>query len=175
MRRILILWTGFGLFIMTTCAQPKGGLYGFSTTISKGLIPTRNIVTNNGTLSMGMAYMPSDRMCLRAELGFLSQKDTSGTTNSEFTFGMSSWYYLQTSESVSTFLGGTIGFGSETDADGKGTSLLDLEGYFGAEYWFSQRFAWFGHIGLAYASYTVAEKKASDIFTSASTGVSWYF
>jgi hypothetical protein len=85
------------------------------------------------------------------------------------------WYYLQTSESISTFLGGALGLGSATEPTGKGISMLSLQGFFGAEYWFSKRFAWFGHMGVVYASYTIAEKKALDVFTSASTGVTWYF
>ena len=85
------------------------------------------------------------------------------------------WYYLHTAENVSTFLGGALGFGSANDAAGNGTSLLNLSGFFGAEYWFSPHFSCFGHIGLVYASYKITEKPASDVFTSATTGLTWYF
>jgi hypothetical protein len=156
-------------------AQPKKGIYGVTTTLSKGFISSANISSNTGSFNIGMAYMPSDRINLKGELGFRSQKDTSGTKNSEFTFTGNVWYYLQTSESVSTFLGGALGFGSATDVAGKGTSLLSLSGYYGAEYWFSPRFSWFGHFGIVYASYKIAQKPASDIYTSATTGVTWYF
>jgi len=156
-------------------SQPKKGMYGITTAISKGFMKSQNISSNAGSLNIGMAYMSSDQVSIRCELGFLSQKDTSGAKNSEFTFTGSLWYYLRTTENVSTFLGGAIGFGSASVASGDGTSLFNLSGYFGAEYWIGPRFAWFGHIGLVYASYTVAKKPASDVFTSATTGLTWYF
>jgi hypothetical protein len=169
------------IFLITTPlhSQPKKGMYGLTTTIAKGFIASHDITTMggvlNGSLNIGMAYMPSDKFSLRGELGFRSQKDTNNTKNSEFTFTGNLWYYLQTSESVSTFLGGGIGFGSANTASGDGTNLLSLSGYFGAEYWFSPHFSCFGHIGIVYASYSVATKPASDIFTSATTGLTWYF
>ncbi len=174
-KKILGILIVLGSVIASTLyAQPQKGIYGITTTISKGFI-SKNISTSSGSLNLGMAYMPTDRINLRGELGFRSQKDTSNSTSSEFTFTANCWYYLQTTENVSTFLGGAVGFGSATDVAGKGTSLLNLGGYFGAEYWFSQRFSWFGHFGIIYASYKIATKPASDIFTSATTGVTWYF
>jgi hypothetical protein len=85
------------------------------------------------------------------------------------------WYYLHTAENISTFLGGSLGFGSANDAAGNGTSLLNISGFFGAEYWFSPHFSCFGHVGLVYASYKITEKPASDVYTSATTGLNWYF
>jgi hypothetical protein len=149
-------------------------MYGITAAISKGFESSQNISTNTGSLNIGMAYMPSDQLSLRGELGFRSYKDTSGDRSSEFTFTANMWYYLHTAESVSTFLGGALGFGSASDAAGNGTSLLSLSGFFGAEYWFSSHFSWYGHIGIIYASYTVAERPASDFFTSATTGLTWY-
>jgi len=156
-------------------SQPKKGLYGITMAISKGFIHSNNISTNSGSLNIGFAYFPSDRISVRCDVGFRAQKDTSEAKTSEFTFTGNMWYYLQTSENVSTFLGGALGFGSATDAAGKGSSLMSLQGFFGAEYWLSQHFSWFGHIGLVYASYTISERPASDVFTSASTGLTWYF
>jgi hypothetical protein len=156
-------------------SQPKKGMYGITTTISKGFVSSTNISTNNGSLNIGMAYMPSDQISIRSDLGFRSQTDTSGTKNSEFTFTGNVWYYLHTTENVSTFLGAALGFGSETDVAGIGTSLVSISGFFGAEYWFSPHFSCFGHIGLVSASYKIAEKPSSDVFTSAATGLTWYF
>ena len=153
------------LSITPLLSQPKEGMKGITTTIYEGFVNSQdaNISTNTGSLNIGMAYMPSNRINLRGELGFRSQKDTSGAKNSEFTFTVYMWYYLQTSESVSTFLGGGLGFGSANTASGNGTSLLNLNGFFGAEYWFSPHFSWFGHIGLVYSSYSIAEKPAWDV------------
>jgi hypothetical protein len=159
----------------TVFSQPKKGMYGLTTTISKGFVSSQNISTNAGSLNIGMSYLPSDEISLRGELGFRSQNDTSKAKNSEFTFTGNVWYYLQTSENVSTFLGGGVGFGSANAASGDGTSLLSISGFFGAEYWFSPHFSCFGHIGLVYASYSVATQPASDIYTSATTGLTWYF
>lgn len=165
------------VIVLTTqvFSQPIKGMYGITTTISKGFVSSSNISTNNGSLNIGMAYMPSDRISVRAELGFRSQTDTSTAKNSEFTFTGNVWYYLSTAESISTFLGGALGFGSSTDIAGNGTSLVSVSGFFGAEYWFSPHFSCFGHIGFVSASYKIAEKPASDFFTSASTGLTWYF
>jgi hypothetical protein len=163
------------LLTSLTYSQPKKGMYGITTAISKGFIQSNNISTNSGSLNIGLAYLPSDRISIRGELGFRSQKDTSEAKTSEFTFTGNVWYYLGTSENVSTFLGGALGFGSATDVTGIGNSLMSLQGFFGADYWLSPRFSWFGHIGIVYASYTIAERPASDIFTSACTGLTWYF
>jgi hypothetical protein len=167
----------FMFFAATTSllSQPMKGMYGISTTISRGFVVSQNISQNGPSLNIGMSYMPSDQINLKGEIGFCSQKDTSGAKNSEFTFTGHLWYYLQTSQNVSTFLGGSIGFGSVNTASGDGTTMLNLSGFFGAEYWFSPHFSCFGHIGLVYASYTIATKPASDIFTSATTGLTWYF
>ncbi|MGD1044959.1 MAG: hypothetical protein ABR936_06480 [Bacteroidota bacterium] len=61
-------------------------MYGITTTISQGFVSLSNISTNNGSLNIGMAYMPSNRIGVRSDLGFRSQTDTSGVKNSEFTF-----------------------------------------------------------------------------------------
>lgn len=172
---VLFIITVTFLSTSSLFSQPQKGLFGISVTLAQGFIKSQNISTNSGSLGIGMAYQPSDRISLRGDIGFLFQKDTSGAKNSEFTFTGNVWYYLRTTENVSTFLGGALGFGSANAVSGKGTSLITLSGFFGAEYWFSQRFSWFGHIGLVYASYSVAEKPASDVFTSASTGLTWYF
>ena len=156
-------------------SQPRKGLYGITTTISKGFISSHRVVTNNGSLNVGFAYLPSNSISLRCELGFRSQKDTSQATSSEFTFTTNAWYYLNNLENVTTFIGGALGFGSASDGVGIGTSLLSLSGFFGVEYWISSQFSCFGHIGLVYASYSVAQRPASDIFTSATSGLTWYF
>jgi hypothetical protein len=156
-------------------SQPQKGLAGISVTLAQGFVSSQNISTSSGTLSIGMAYLPTDRIGVRGDIGFLSQKDTSGSRRSEFSFTGNVWYYLRTAESLSTFLGGSLGIGSATTTSGKGISQVSVGGYFGAEYWFGQRFSWSGHIGLVYASYSVAERPASDIFTSAATSVTWYF
>jgi hypothetical protein len=156
-------------------SQPKKGMYGITAAISKGFESTQNIRTNNGSMGIGVSFMPAENLNLRGELGFRTHKDTSGGKESEFTFSGNLWYYLQTSESVSTFLGGGIGFGSSTDAGGRGTSLASFSAYFGGEYWVSPHFSCFGHIGVVYLAYTVAERPASDVFTSATIGLNWYF
>lgn len=172
----LVFIAVFYLLISTSLlAQPKAGLYGISTTISKGFIVSQDIAQNGPSLNIGMSYMPSDQLNLKGEVGFFSQKDTSGAKNSEYTFSAQLWYYLQSSDQVSTFLGGSIGFGSVNTASGDGITLIDFSGFFGAEYWFSPHFSCFGNIGVVYASYTVATKPASDVFTSATTGLTWYF
>jgi hypothetical protein len=171
--RTLFLLTIF--FCVVTVAQPKKGLFGITTTLSNGFLTDNGINTTTGALNLGMAYMPTDRFALHGALGFRSQKDTLGNTNSEFSFSANGWYYLHTAESVSTFLGAGLGFGSATQPSGTGISLVSVTGFFGAEYWFSPRFSWFGHLGIVYASYSIASKPATDVFTSATTGVAWYF
>ncbi len=173
MRLFVIIFLGLSL-ISTLHSQAKKGMYGITTTISKGFGTSQNISTNTGSLNIGMAYMPSDQLNLRGELGFRSQSDTSGRNSSEFTFTASLWYYLQNAESLSTFIGGSLGFGSASDISGNATSLVDLGAFFGAEYWFSQHFSCFGHIGITYANYKVLSKPATDTFTSAETGLTWY-
>lgn len=156
-------------------SQPKKGLYGITTTISKGFIPSNNISTNNGSLNLGFTYLPSNKINLRCELGFRSQTDTAEAKSSEFTFTSNIWYYLATYENVATFAGGALGFGSAVDGAGISSSLFDLSGFFGVEYWIGSHFSCFGHIGFVYASYKIAQRPATDIFTSATSGLTWYF
>ena len=168
-------------FIITTplLSQPKKGMYGITTTIAKGFIASHNITTIggilNGSLNIGMAYMPSDRFSLRGELGFRSQKDTNSTKNSEFTFTGNLWYYLQTSESVSTFLGGAIGFGSANSASGDGTNLLSLSGFLELNTGLVLTSLVLVILDLFIPRIQLQTKPASDIFTSATTGLTWYF
>lgn len=154
-------------------SQPKKGMYGITVAISKGFESTQNISTNTGSLNIGMAYMPSDKLSLRGELGFRSYKDTTGARSSEFTFTANMWYCSYNRK------------------------CLDIPGRC-SRFWFCQRCCrkrnqpfkprwifWsrilvqsqlflYGHIGIVYASYTVAERPASDVFTSATTGLTWY-
>lgn len=73
-------------FSVAALAQPHKGLFGVTTTLSNGFITENGINTTTGALSLGMAYMPSDRIALHGDLWFRSQKDTRETPIRNFVF-----------------------------------------------------------------------------------------
>jgi len=155
-------------------AQPKKGSYGLTASLSTGYEGPSGIRTVAGPLHAGFAYSASDRMSLRGTIGFRSNRDTSGQTDSEFYVGAALWHYLNASEQVTSFVGGGIAFGSASHPNGSTTSLVAFQAFFGAEYWFSQCFAWHCHTGLGVGLNSVNGKSASDIYLTATTGMTWY-
>ncbi len=125
-------------------------------------------------LQAGMVYCLNERMALHATIGFRTHSDTSGSSDSEFSVGGDMWYYLRTEEQLSTLAGGGIAFGSAGHPDGTTTSLIALRGYFGAEYAFSQHFAWSVRTGLGVVLGSLSGKSSTDIFLSATTGLTWF-
>lgn len=172
--RLIFLFLFFLLIVASALSQPKKNMYGISAAISEGFLTSHNIYMNGPSLNIGVAYIFSDQLSLRGDLGFRSQKDTSGDKSSEFTFTANLWYYLHTIDNLSTFIGGSLGLGSASDYNGSGTSILSLGGFLGGEYWISSKFSCFGHIGIIYASYVVTDKSAWDLYSSAAVGLTWY-
>ena len=168
-----LFYVGFVLPVVVF-AQPRKGDYGISTTISKGFIESHDISTYASSMNIGVLYLVSDQVSLRGEVGFRAQKDTSGNKSSEFLFTADLWYYLHTTENLSTFIGGLFGIGSASDYAGKGTGALSLGAFLGGEYWLSKKFSCFSDIGIMYTYYSVSEKSSWDLYSSATIGLNWY-
>ena len=123
-----------------------------------------------GSPTLGIAYCLQPNLRLGVDLGFVSSK-TPADSSSSFSVGVTPWYYLGTSDNVSAFVGGMIGLTSRSN--GASQSGFVLEGHFGAEYWFSQKFSWNGYIAIGLASYS--GDGGSQFGTSTSTGLTWFF
>jgi len=84
-------------------AQPKKGLIGIAINLTKGFLVSQDISTPQAPFTLGFIYLPSDKLHLEGDIGLRVQKDTSGSTSSEFVFGSNIWYVIQNYEELSTF------------------------------------------------------------------------
>ncbi len=155
-------------------AQLKPGSFGLTADLSTGFQGPSEIRTLAGPLHAGVAYSLNEKTSVRATIGFRTHADTSGNSESEFSVGGDLWYYLTDADQMSTFAGGGFAFGSASQPSGATTSVIGLRGFFGAEYWFSRRFAWHVHTGLDVVLSSLSGKSSSDLFLAASTGLTWY-
>lgn len=154
-------------------AQPQKGLYGVSINLTNVFFTSQHIVTPAGPYTVGIIYLPSEIVRLRADVGFRSQKDEQGNKESEFAFTANVWRYFTTEEGVTPFLGGSLIIGSASTT--KTTGLVGVGAGGGAEYWVNKRFSLYGQLNLIYGHYSTNGKSAEDIYTSATAGVCWYF
>lgn len=123
-----------------------------------------------GSPSLGIAYCIQQNLRIGIDLGFTSSK-TPADTSTTFSVGITPWYYFGMVENVSAFAGGMIAFSSKSN--GSSQSGFELAGHFGAEYWFSQKFAWNAYLALGFTSYSGTG--GSQFGTSTSTGLTWFF
>jgi len=154
-------WRGIVLSLLlassTVHSQLKEGAWGIKADLG-------------GSTNLGIAYCLQPNLRLGLEIGFTSS-NTPVDSSSSFTFGLAPWYYLGSSEGISAFVGGMLGLTSISN--GTSTSGFTLEGHFGAEYWFTQKFSWNGHLGLGLTSYSGGGGSRFGTFTS--TGLTWSF
>lgn len=163
----------FGLVTLPANAQPQKGLYGVSINLTNGFFTSQKIVTPAGPYTVGVIYLPSEILRLRADIGFRSQKDINGNKESEFAFTANVWRYFATEENVTPFLGGAVIIGSASATTTSGLLGIGVGG--GAEYWVAKRFSVYGQLNFIYGHYSVSGKSAEDFYTSATAGVCWYF
>lgn len=147
-------------FAYPTASQLKKGSLGLTTSILE-------------SPNLGMAYAASENMRLAVFLGFSSSKDSIGRT-STFHVGTSLWRYMSASDGLATFAGGSIGVDTRSTPDVTSSSL-GITGLYGAEYWFSPQFSAHGLLQLHFVTGKDAGASISTFFTSAQTGVTWYF
>jgi hypothetical protein len=93
--------------------------------------------------NLGLAYAASENTRIAASVGFSFAHDSSGNS-STYHFGLSMWHYVLTTESISNFLGGAVGFDAQSNPVGTSSSV-DLAALYGAECWFSTGFALHGN------------------------------
>ena len=123
--------------------------------------------------NLGLAYATSENTRIAASVGFSFAHDSSGNS-STYHFGLSMWRYVLNTESISNFLGGAVGFDARSNPVGTSSSV-DLAGLYGAEYWFSRRFALHGTLQIHFNTGKIIGSNISRVFTSAETGLTWYF
>lgn len=113
--------------------------------------------------NLGIAYCRQPDIRLGVDLGF-SSSQKGVDSSSRFFVGITPWCYLGSSENVSAFAGGLIGLSSLSN--GGSQSGFTLEGHFGAEYWFSQKFSWNGYMAVDLTSYSGGNGSQFGTFTS---------
>jgi hypothetical protein len=123
--------------------------------------------------NLGLAYAASENTRITASVGFNFAHDSSGNS-STYHFGLSMWRYVLNTESISNFLGGAVGFDAQSNPVGTSSSV-DLAALYGAEYWFSTRFALHGTLQIHFDTGKFIGLSVSRVFTSAETGLTWYF
>lgn len=143
--------------------------------------------------TLGIGYALSENLQIGAGLTFTSTSTTTtfaagDNKSSQTLFGVDvmAKYYLATADNLSTFLGGTVGFGSmtteSTPAGGSTTSVsgsaFSVGALYGAEYWFSPRFSWSGYVGAGFTSSSSdgpPKVSSTDLGTMYATGLTWWF
>ena len=125
------------------------------------------------TPNLGLAYATSENTRVSASVGFNFVHDSAGNS-STYHFGVNVWRYVFTTESISNFFGGAAGFDAQSNPVGTSSSV-DLAALYGAEYWFSTKFALHGTLQIHFDTGKVFGSSVSRIFTSAETGLTWYF
>jgi hypothetical protein len=146
------------------------------TALSFGQLKTGSIGLTTSLLkdpNLGIAYAASENTRISANVGFNFAHDSSGNS-STYHFGVSAWRYVLTAASISSFFGGTLGVDAQSNPAGT-SSLLDLAGLYGAEYWFSSKFAVHGTLQVHVGTGKDFGSTVSKIYTSAETGLTWYF
>jgi len=147
-------------FIGTANGQLKSGSLGLTTSLLENP-------------NLGLAYAASENTRISASVGFSFTHDSTGNS-STYHFGVNLWRYVLTTESISNFLGGAIGVDALSNSVGTSSSL-DFAGLYGAEYWFSTRFALHGTLQIHFNTGRMFGSTVSKVYTSAETGLTWYF
>lgn len=154
MKRIA-LFTLFAMLSFSISCFAQKGKWGLS-------------MTNANTI--GAAYFLEDNMRLGAEVGF--QSVSNGGSSTDLSVGVGLWYYLAKVENLNTFVGGGIGFGSNSGG-GQTSSSLSIMGQYGAEYWVSSKIGVNGYIGVGYGSSGPSGAKTSTLSTISGIGLTW--
>jgi len=177
MKRLAMLTMAVTILGSLSLAQLKQGAWGITADVT-------------GSSSFGIAYAMQPNLRLGVNLGFGSS-GPSGAKTTSFGIGIGGWYYLGTSENVSAFVGGAISFESQsqdqttanpnpppiTITSSVTTTTFGLGPQFGAEYWFSQKFAIHGYLQFKFGSSSSGGGGGSSttITTNTQTGLTWYF
>ncbi len=148
------------LLSATSSAQLKSGALG----ITASILESPNV---------GLVYAPSEKTRLTATFGFSLKNDSTGTA-STYRFNASIWRYILSAENVSNFFGGSVGFDAQSYPSGT-SSTVGIVGLYGAEYWFSPKFALNGVFQLHFDTGKEFGSHVSRISTSVQTGLTWYF
>ncbi len=143
-----------------TSAQLKRGAMGLTASI----LESPNI---------GLVYATSEQTRLSASFGFSLRNDSSGNRSS-YRFAVSVWQYVLNEQNISSFYGGSLGVDAQSYPEGTSSSF-GIAALYGAEYWFSPKFALNGTFQLHFSTGKEYGSKVSRVFTSVQTGLTWYF
>ncbi len=161
MKKRLTLAVLLGLcFSVVALAQLKQGTLG----VTASILESPNI---------GLVYASNEQTRLSAAFGFSLRNDSTGNT-STYRFTASVWRYILTTENISNFYGGSLGFDAQSYPVGTSSSF-GVAALYGAEYWFSSKFALSGTFQLHFSTGKEYGSKVSRVFTSVETGLTWYF
>jgi len=158
-RRIVFLAVLLCGVATVSFAQLKTGALGLTTSFSENP-------------NLGLAFAASENTRIAATVGFDFSHDSTGNS-STYSFGLSLWRYVLTAESISNFFGGSVGFDAQSNPFGTSSSI-DLAALYGAEYWFSKRFAVHGTLQIHFDTGRSLGSTVTGIFTSAEAGLTWY-
>ena len=126
----------------------------------------------NGSPNLGLAYAVSQNTRIAADVGFQFSHDSVGNS-STYQFGLSMWRYVLNADNISSFFGGTVGIDAQSNSGGTSSSL-GLGALYGAEYWFSPKFAVYGTLQVHLSTGKAFGATVSRVFTSAESGLTWY-
>lgn len=159
------------MFLVTVLLLATSMMFG---QLKKGGLGITTAVGLAGQSSLGVAYAFSENTRLNGELEFSSVSPTGGSSQTNFGIGATLWIYQPAMENVTVSYGGGLGYGS-TSSGGVSSSSISILGEFGAEYWFSPKFAWGGQLTLGFNTSGPSGAKTSTFGTGMSTSLTWWF
>ncbi|HTX71678.1 MAG TPA: outer membrane beta-barrel protein [Rectinemataceae bacterium] len=168
----LVLATAFVIllaFAVGAQGAPKAGEFG----VQGAVIFTSVGGTSAG--DVGVKYVITDKIAVRAGLGLLSQS-SGGNSASFYSLGVGFEYHLAPKAGVSPYAGGELSYSGESLSSG-GTTPTDfaIAGVFGGEYFFSPNFSWAGEARVGFDSSSTVGTTTTTIGTFGfATFLTWF-
>ena len=172
MKKALWILTAVIMSSSVMLGQLRRGSFGLESRLD-----VSGVAGSGGLSGLGVAYAASENLRIDGALGF-SSSGASGATQSGFGIEVAASYYIGTVDNVSAFAGGKVGFGSFSPGGGlSSVGSFNIGAFYGAEYWFSPKFAWSGAMGLQFTSTSTTPSTTSfgTYGAAVSTGLTWWF
>ncbi len=158
MKKLSLAVVGIGLCVSLAHAQLNAGSWGISPGIMYSPLGT--------TRPIEAVYALNSDVRLDGDLSFSSYSNTASYTTVGLTVGAD--YYVWHIESVASFVGGNLGFGTTSGTGGSSSFLIN--GEFGADYFLSPHFSINGSLGVGLA----AGGSATTFTTQTGLHVTWW-
>src|SRR5437016_11746945 len=173
MKKIVLVF--IAIAVVSTAAMAgdmaKSGQWGVQTSLGSGGFFTSTV---------GLKFMASENFAVRVEAGFNSNSPGGGASSSSYYgFGAGFEYHMTAVGGVSPYVGLGAGYsGASIGGASNNPSIVNVQGYWGGEYFFSSNFSWAGQIGLNFTSVSSGQTGAPTATSIGTTSgqfiLTWY-